>query len=182
MLKLDTLIPWEEVKQAVTKLSNGKSPGLNDIPPGAFKALDSQNLLTFLDFLNSYWLEEIDFGEWNEGQLVPVPKSGDLGDTNKWIGVTLMDMGSKIFISILCTRLFKIIKKHGVKYQFGSTSGVGCQDCSFRIKTMLHLRYNNNLPKFVMFANIVKAFDTSNHKLMSEILKKYGCPQNYVLQ
>ena len=27
-----------------------------------------------------------------------------------------------------------------------------------------------------MFADLVKAFDTSNHKLMVEILKKYGCP------
>ena len=27
-----------------------------------------------------------------------------------------------------------------------------------------------------MFADIVKAFDTSNHKLMVKILKKYGCP------
>ena len=76
----------------------------------------------------------------------------------------------------MCTRLFKIIKKHGVKYQFGSTPGVGCQDGSFAIKAMLHLRYNHNLPTFVMFADLVKAFVTSNHKLMVEILKKYGCP------
>ena len=37
MLKLDTLILWEELKQAVTKLANGKSPGLNDVPADAFK-------------------------------------------------------------------------------------------------------------------------------------------------
>ena len=27
-----------------------------------------------------------------------------------------------------------------------------------------------------MFDDLVKAFDTSNHKLMAEILNKYGCP------
>ena len=107
---------------------------------------------------------------------MPVPKSGDLNDPNKWRGVTLMDIGSKIFSSIVCTRLFKIIDKHGVKYQFGLTPGVGCQDGSFTIKTMLHLRYNHNLPTFIMLSNLVKAFDTSNHKLMVEILKKYGFP------
>ena len=53
MLKLGTLISWKEIKQSVTKLSNGKSPGLNDVPPNAFKALDNQNLLTLLDFFNS---------------------------------------------------------------------------------------------------------------------------------
>ena len=38
------------------------------------------------------------------------------------------------------------------------------------------MRYNHNLPIFVMFADLVKAFDTSNHKLMVEILNKYGRP------
>ena len=55
------------MKQAITKLSNGKSPGLNNVPPDAFKALDEQNLLTFMNFFNSYCLEETDFTEWNEG-------------------------------------------------------------------------------------------------------------------
>ena len=41
---------------------------------------------------------------------------------------------------------------------------------------MLHLRHNHNLPTWVMFANLVKAFDTSNHILMIKILEKYGCP------
>ena len=122
------------MKQAITKLSKGKSPVLNDVPPNASKALDNQNLLTLMKLFNSYWLEESDFIEWHEGQLLRVPKSGDLSDPNKWRGVKLMDIGSKIFSSILCTRLFKIIRKHGVKYQFGSIPGVGCQDCSFTIK------------------------------------------------
>ena len=86
-----------------------------------------------------------------------------------------MDIGSKTFSSILCTRLFKIIEPHGVRYQFGSTPGVGCQDGIFTIKTMLHLRHNHNLPTWVMFADLVKAFDTSNHVLMINILRNYGC-------
>ena len=87
-----------------------------------------------------------------------------------------MNMGSKIFSSILCTRLFTIIDKHGVKYQFGSTPGVGCQDGSFTIKTLLHLWHHRNLPTYVLFADVVKAFDTSNHELMDKLLNKYGCP------
>ena len=89
-----------------------------------------------------------------------------------------MDIGSKVFSSILCTRLFKVIKKHGVKYQFGSTPGVGCQDSTFTIKTLLNLRHNHNLPTWVAFADLVKAFDTSNHQLMVMILAKYGCTPN----
>ena len=39
----------------------------------------------------------------------------------------------------------------------------------------------HNLPTFVLFADLVKAFYTSNHKLMVEILKKYGCPPQIML-
>ena len=109
---------------------------------------------------------------------MPVPKSGDLSDPKKWRGVTLMDIGSKVFSSILCARLFQVIKKHGVKYQFGSTPGVGCQDGTFTIKTILHLCRNHNLPTWVAFTDLVKAFDTSNHQLMVMILAKYGFPPN----
>ena len=89
-----------------------------------------------------------------------------------------MDMGSKIFSSILCTRLFKIIKLHGVKYQFGSTPGVGCQDGSFTIKALLHLRHAHNLPTWVLFADIVKVFETSNHVLINKVVVRYGGPPN----
>ena len=89
-----------------------------------------------------------------------------------------MDIGSKVFSSILCARIFELIKKHGVKYQFGSTPGVGCQDGTFTIKTLLNLRRNHNIPTWVAFVNLVKAFDTSNHQLMVMILARYGCPPN----
>ena len=175
---IDHSIKWEEIKLAIAKLANEKSPGLNDVPPDAFKALSNQNIDILLTFYNTYWKGNIDFDEWNEGRVIPVPKSGDLGDPNKWRGVTLMDMGSKIFSSILCTRLFKIIKLHGVKYQFVSTPGVGCQDGSFTIKTLLRLRHTHNLPTWVLFADLVKAFNTSNHVRNIKVLRRYGCPPN----
>ena len=71
-----------------------------------------------------------------------------------------------------------MIKKHGVKYQFGSFPKVGCQDRKFTIKTILHLCHNHNLPTWVAFSDLVKAFDTSNHKFMVMILSKYGFPPN----
>ena len=41
---------------------------------------------------------------------------------------------------------------------------------------MLHLRYNNNISTFVIFADLVKAFDIFNQKLIRNIFKKYSFP------
>ena len=139
MHELNEPISWAKLKTAISKLANDKAPGLNKVPPNAFKSLSNANIAHLLTFFNQYWEGESDFSEWHEGQFVPLPKSGDLSDPNKWRGVTLMDIRSKVFSSILCSRLFQVIKKHRVKYQFGLSPGVGCQDGTFTIKTLLHL-------------------------------------------
>ena len=87
-----------------------------------------------------------------------------------------MDIGNKIYSSIMCGKLFKIISKCGVKCQFGSTPGVVCQDVTLTIKTILHMRHNHNLPTWVAFAELSKAFDNSNHALLIAILGTYGAP------
>ena len=87
-----------------------------------------------------------------------------------------MDIGAKVFSSLICKRLFKITKKHGVKYQFRSSPGVGCQDGTFTIKKILHTQHNQNLQSYAAFFDLVKAFDTVNHDMMLKILERYGAP------
>ena len=87
-----------------------------------------------------------------------------------------MDIGAKVFSSIMCNILFQIIKLHGCPTQFGSSPGVGCQDGRFVIKTALHTRHKHNLPTYVAFVDLVKAFYTVSHSMMLKILEWYGAP------
>ena len=115
MDKLDQPISWDEINKSTTNLANDKAPGLNGVPPNALKTLGDANLSWLLLFYNQLCHSQADFYEWQEGQVFPVPKKGGTTDPNKWIGVTLMDIGNNIYSSIMCGRLFKIISKHGVK-------------------------------------------------------------------
>ena len=58
---IDHSIQWEEIKLAIAKLANEKSPGLNDVPPDAFKALSKQTIDILLNLYNAYWKGDIDF-------------------------------------------------------------------------------------------------------------------------
>ncbi len=40
--EIDSPITFEEVNVAINKLKNGKSPGLNGIPPEAYKAMNGR--------------------------------------------------------------------------------------------------------------------------------------------
>ena len=52
---LENSIIWSEITDAVKKLANGNSPGLNGVLPDAFKALDPTDLGALHDFLLAYW-------------------------------------------------------------------------------------------------------------------------------
>ena len=69
-----------------------------------------------------------------------------------------------------------------MRYIFGSSPGVGCQNRTFKPKTLIHLRHNRNLPIYVDFVDLVKAFDTFNHKMVLQILIWYVTPPKLCLE
>ena len=121
MYKLSQNTSWDEIKKATTKLANDKAPGLNGVPHNSFKALDDANFSWFLYFYNQLLHSQAEFDEWHRGQVVPIPKKGNTTGPTKCRGVSIMDIGNKIYSSIMCGQLCNIISKHGVKFYFGST-------------------------------------------------------------
>jgi hypothetical protein len=117
---------------------------------------------------------------WHKSQCVPVPKKSNLSDPNKWRGIMLMDMCSKVFSLIMTTRAFQLLDKHGTGFQFSSTPELGCRDGLFMLKVVLNAQQNHDLASYVGFVDLVKAYDTANHDLLLRILKRYGTPQKFV--
>ena len=115
MREIDVPPLWEELLCDIKDLTNNKAPGLNGVPPNDFKSVSEENLRHHFGFITKFWEDTVDFEEWHEGQGFPVLKSGDLSHTKKWRGVNLMNIGARVFSSLICKRLFKIIKKHGIK-------------------------------------------------------------------
>jgi hypothetical protein len=104
--ELDDPITWTEFNKAVTKLKNAKAPGLTGVPPEAFKAMSPSNLQHVYNHVNDFFLSDADYEQWHQSQCVPVPKSGDLSDWNKWRGLMPMDVCSKIFSLVMNGKAF----------------------------------------------------------------------------
>ena len=92
LLDIDSPITFEEVNAAINKLKNGNIPGLNGIPPEAYKAMNVEMLLHVHRYVSDFFEGKEDYEEWHQSQCVPVPKSGNLSDPNKRRGVMLMDV------------------------------------------------------------------------------------------
>jgi hypothetical protein len=91
----------------------------------------------------------------------------------------LMDMCSKVFSSIMRVRAFKLLDKHGTRFQFGGTPELGCRDGLFTLKALLNARRNHNLASYVGFFDLVKAYDTANQNLLLRILERYDAPPKF---
>ena len=92
----------------------------------------------------------------------------------------LMDICSKVFSLIMTARAFKLLDKHGTRFQFGGTPDLGCQDGLFTLKTLLNARRNHNLASYNGFDDLVKAYDTANHDLLLSILERYRAPPKFI--
>ena len=90
--ELNDHITWDEFQQAVKKLKNEKAAGLTGVPAEAFKAMCNANLLHIHKHANDFFVGTADHKQWHRSQCVPLPKSGDLSNRNKWRGIVLMDV------------------------------------------------------------------------------------------
>eukprot|EP00978_Attheya_sp_CCMP212_P017788 scaffold47921_cov55-Attheya_sp.AAC.5 len=170
----------KEISKHINKAAQDKAGGESEITGRALKALGLISVQTIHEPFMAFWNDKADYKEWHEAILKWLPKKGDLSQANNWRGICLGDALAKVFSSILMARLNKVIKIKGIKNQFGSQPGRGSQDGLYVIRTMLQLRRNHNLPSWGLFLDLVKAFDTSNHILLYEILHKYGVPPQLV--
>ena len=99
---------------------------------------------------------------------------------HKWQGINLLDTVSKIMSVIVNNILQKKLTREGYDLQFGSTPGKGCPDTNLTIKSVLQLRCELDNNSWVIFFNLVKVFDTVDHKIIVSLLRKYRIPERIV--
>ena len=75
--------------------------------------------------------------EWQDGIIVKLPKKGDLGDFNKWRGITLLSSVWKLFYTILLKRMKKEVDSILREEQAGFRLGRSCCDQIFVLRSIL---------------------------------------------
>ena len=85
----------------------GKAAGPDSIPPEVFKFCDFDSIC--LEFCNKA-LQENDKPElWSFMNIIPVPKSGDLTNTNNYRGISLICIIAKIYNRLILNRIRSVI-------------------------------------------------------------------------
>ena len=165
----------DEIRKAVLRLKN-KAPGASGLTAPMFKSLTEDELCFdyFVKIIVDIWENETYPSQWDLGKLVILPKKGDLSKPGNYRGIMLLETAYKVLAIIIHNRLQPFVENLDHEAQCGFRQGRGCMDAVFSIKLALKKRREHNLETWVLFLDLVKAFDRVPRSLLWQVLQKFG--------
>ena len=172
----DDLFTMEEFRKVKSTLKVGKAAGPDDIPPEVYKSCDFDDIC--LDLCNRALLENEKPELWSYMNIIPVPKSGDLSNTNNYRGISLICIIAKIYNRLILNRIRSVIDPRLRRNQNGFRSNRTTVAQILALRRIIEGVKANNLSAVITFIDFKKAFDTIHRGKMLRILKAYGLPPN----
>jgi hypothetical protein len=89
----------------------------------------------------------------------------------------LKELTSKVVSSVASTIYLAVLAGNNIEEQFVT---IGCQQAVHILRPVMSVRRAHGIDTYVLYVDLVKAYDTVHHALLFGILKKYGIPQKLV--
>ncbi|OMJ15327.1 Transposon TX1 uncharacterized [Smittium culicis] len=170
----DRNITWVDIQRAIKATPNNKSPGIDGIPSELWKLVQEEKtpeshlskLLVelILKMWNSAHIPKI----FNTSIIVPIPKKGDLRDTNNYRGISLIPTLVKILAKIVAQKLNELDSKYNllVKEQAGFRSREECVSQATVLYEVVRRRKIKGIPTWIGFIDFAKAYDRVPHETL----------------
>ena len=170
-----------EIADACRSLKN-KAPGDSGLKPELWKALltDSRTFHLLKSLVLDFWTSEVPPKQWMKGLLRILPKKGDLSLPGNYRGIMLLETAYKIVSILLLNRLRPIAESLDHEQQCGFRPGRGCNDAVFTVKMAMKKRREHSKETWILFLDLVKAFDRVPRELLWQLLEKFGVPPKLV--
>ena len=177
---LDVPPSEEEILDVIKLIKGGKAAGKNGVLPEMIKCCGLDLLDYLVVLFQSVWSEGSVPQEWKDALIVPIPKKGDLSLCDNWRGISLLDLGGKVFAKIIQQRLQSVAERVLPESQCGFRSGRGCVDMIFCARQLVEKAVEHNTQVFMLFIDLRKAYDSIPREALWRVLVKYGIPPSMV--
>ncbi|KAL5246977.1 hypothetical protein ACHWQZ_G018993 [Mnemiopsis leidyi] len=169
-----------EIEEALKKLKNYKSNGLDEISNEQLK-YGAPGIVPWLrDLFDSVWKNEEVPSDWRKGIITIIPKKGDLTFCNNNRGITLRSSASKLFQIVLLRRLSAGLENLMRENQCGFRRNRSCIDQLYSLHCIIHNCIEFNLPLYINFIDFKAAFDSINRDFIWKAFENYGLPDKYI--
>lgn len=164
-LILNDKITKDKIMQAIRKLKNGKSPGIDQITNEYIKTSVHIFLPVYEDLFNTILDTGIFPSQWSIGIISPIYKGkGSNEDPSNFRPISLLSCLGKVFTSILNSRLTSFLDENSIlnENQAGFREGYSTIDHILTLHLLLeYMKFNKNT-MFCCFMDLSKAYDKIN--------------------
>ncbi|KAJ4927670.1 hypothetical protein JOQ06_015475 [Pogonophryne albipinna] len=165
-----------ELARVKSTVREGKSAGLDGIPPEVLKYCDLDDLI--LDFCNLALLYNMQPDIWSLYNIIPVLKAGDLSKPDNYRDISLTCITAKVYNRMILNRIRHAIDPHLRENQNGFREGRTTAAQILALRRMIEEVKKDNLTAVLCFIDFKKAFDSIHRSTMVKILEVYGVPPN----
>ena len=175
--ELDEEPTLKELEDAIKCLSSGKATGEDNIPAEILKENRDVLLPHLYKLLLLCWHSRDIPHEMRNAKIITLYKNkGDKGDCNNYRGIALQSITGKAFARILLTRLQKLAERILPESQCGFRAGRSTMDMVFSLRQLQEKCREQQMPLYIAFVDLTKAFDTVSRPSLYKVLKRIGCP------
>ena len=169
-----------EVVDALKKLKNFKSPGVDGITNEQLKYGESGLIDSLVHLFKKVWEDEQIPEDWSKGVIVVVGKKGDTSHCSNNRGITLRSTTSKLLQIILLQRLNAGLEQLLRENQCGFRQNRSCIDQIYSLRCIIHQCIEFNIPLYINFVDFKAAFDSIDRQFIWRSLQHYGLPDKYI--
>ncbi|XP_014767882.1 uncharacterized protein LOC106867510 [Octopus bimaculoides] len=161
MTELDIPPTEEEFSTVIDEFASGKAPGNGNIPAEVLKENKDAHLPHLYKLLKTCWLEVKIPQDMRDPKIITLYKNkGDKEDCNNYRGISLLSITGKAFARIILKQLQKLAERVLPESQCGFRSNRSTMDMIFSIRQLQEKCREQQLPLYIAFVNLAKAFDT----------------------
>nr|VZI11968.1 unnamed protein product [Spirometra erinaceieuropaei] len=178
---LDLPPSLQETIRAVQQLSSGKALGSDAIPAEVYKHGGPLLMDHLTALFQEMWRQGKVPQDFKDATIVHLYKrKGNRQVCDNHRGISLLNIGGKIFARILLHRLNNHLEQGLLpKSQCGFRRHRGTTGMIFAARQLQEKCQKMRTHLYSTFVDLTKAFDTVNREGLWKIMQKFGCPERF---
>jgi hypothetical protein len=174
--QLNNPITTHEIILAIKALKNEKAAGPDGLISEFYKHSTDAILPFLLELFNNIFDKSTFPDDWSMAVLHPLHKKGDIKHPDNYRGISLLNIGSKLYSFILNKRLNKWIQVNNIigEEQAGFREKRCTADHVFTLVACVQKQLLRHRKLYVAFIDFRKAFDTVSRDKLWKILNNNG--------
>ena len=170
----------EEILSEFAKLDTSKASGPENVPNKLYKIIAPILSPHLSKIFNQCYEVGIFPSILKSAKVIPVYKSGPKDQINNYRPISILSPIAKIFEKLLYNRLEKFLFSNKVitNQQFGFRKNYSTEMAIIDLHNKLQKNVDEGDYTCCIFLDLSKAFDTVNHKILLQKIKKYGIRGN----